>query len=213
MNDPLSLVCEQLSILGNLPINCRITNRSGRIKIEEQTFFQSILRWIREDSRDDAFNSINSLVGNAFNILGMFNDAAPFLTRTDQPLPIPPPHLLRLGIHDIYVFWTCYRRLFHLLQHCVQGIKSLKTTYSKDANMQISLNQLIDKIHEQLHVVRRIIKATPDVEQLFYQKLTTETIISLDCPSSGSPRPETVEKKEKEEKEEDSSAPIITRIL
>ncbi len=119
------------SIIINLKIICKIQknnkikrSKDGIISIENNGFYISIKRFLKNDSRKQSVTELNSIIEETFNIITKYkNNESEMVTYKDQIIS-----------------------MYNDLNNSVNGLENLKFTYNKDNDISTRLEILIEKI-------------------------------------------------------------------
>lgn len=132
-NDKLLL---NLKILSKIQKNGRICRSyDGIISLEHSTFYQSLKRFVNQDSRKQSISEINSIINECIECLhNIFNSK--FMTHTNTPECVKGCDSIRLILEE--------------LDGAKNGIENLKFTYKIDANIESQLDIILVKIQSVL---------------------------------------------------------------
>jgi len=127
-----------LKILSKIQKNGRISRSSdGIIALENETFYQSLKRFITSDSRRQSVFEINSIINETIECLNNI---------------INSKFMNKIYSHTEEYYKNCENMLLILreLTGAKVGIENLKFTYSSDANVSSQLDILIIKINSSI---------------------------------------------------------------
>ena len=139
LNDKLLI---NLRILSKIQKNGRISRSyDGIVSLENDTFYQSVKRFVTSDSRKQSVFEINSIITETADcIYNIVNSK--FMNKSNA------------HTHDYYRYCEDLLLILNELDAAKTGIDNLKFTYSNDANIASQLDILLIKIQTTLKDTR-----------------------------------------------------------
>lgn len=119
-----------LKIIGMIQRNQKLCIRKGQLTVDRSDRFQSLIRWLRNDSRDVILLHVRNTVNNAVRIARALIDAS-----STAAAAVTPQHRS----------WTL-SRIMQEIEATRHGLINLKTTYADDSIMIASLDVLVDRL-------------------------------------------------------------------
>ncbi len=153
MNDIVDGLLVNLKILGKIKDAEKIDISADKIKLQGNTFYTSLIRFIKGDSRGKTIQFINEVITNSIDVLMQF-------VNSTQMSPYNA---------NSYQYNKNYTSLVNLsieLKNCITGLESLKKTYDDDVHTVSQIEVIVNKIKIHTDIADNFIKSVPPGAQI-----------------------------------------------
>jgi hypothetical protein len=125
IEDQIDNTLTNLKIIAMIPKNGRLCVRKGFLNLETEDHFQTIRRFLNNDSRDICLDHIKNTILNAIKIT---------------------KNIMNNQIEVELKNWTL-QQISIEIRNCQTGLTNLKTTYNDDAVMKSQIDVLLERLN------------------------------------------------------------------
>lgn len=147
MNDIVDQLLVKLKIISKIRSNEKVEINNDKISLQDINFYNSLIRYIRGDSRDKTISYISDIINNSIDVLLTFINS----NHLQNAIQNKNKHINddNISNNSKYEFMKCYTSLLNLateLKNSLEGLENLRTTYQDDVHTASKIEVIMNKI-------------------------------------------------------------------